>query len=112
MENLEMGAYLSNSKRVVGDRIEQLFESFPILRERQRQLAGTLSGGEQQQLAIARALILNPKMILFDEPSLGLAPILVDQVEDPSCRLKSEGSRSFLSSRTPTWPWSWRTMPT
>jgi branched-chain amino acid transport system ATP-binding protein len=89
-ENLEMGAYLEPSTKVIRDRIDKLFDAFPILRERQKQLAGTLSGGEQQQLAIARALILNPKMILFDEPSLGLAPILVDQVEDTIRRLKSE----------------------
>jgi branched-chain amino acid transport system ATP-binding protein len=89
-ENLEMGAFLLKSKREVRDRIDRLFESFPRLRERHHQFAGTLSGGEQQQLAIARSLILKPKMILFDEPSLGLAPILVDQVEQIILRLKAE----------------------
>jgi branched-chain amino acid transport system ATP-binding protein len=89
-ENLEMGAFLLKSKREVRSRIDRLFESFPTLRERHNQFAGTLSGGEQQQLAIARSLILKPKMILFDEPSLGLAPILVDQVEQIILRLKAE----------------------
>jgi branched-chain amino acid transport system ATP-binding protein len=85
-----MGAYLEKSKKVVEERLEKLFESFPILRERYKQLAGTLSGGELQQLAIARSLMSNPRMILFDEPSLGLAPILVEQVEKILLKLKEE----------------------
>ena len=95
-ENLEMGAYLERSRKVVNDKIELIFTSFPILRERQKQMAGTLSGGEQQQLAIARALMSNPQMILFDEPSLGLAPILVGLVEDIVINLKKEGHTILL----------------
>ncbi len=96
LENLEMGAYLEKSKRVVKDRIAEIGKAFPTLISRKRQMAGTLSGGEQQQLAIARALMSDPRMILFDEPSLGLAPILVDQVEDIIMRLKKDGMTILL----------------
>jgi branched-chain amino acid transport system ATP-binding protein len=95
-ENLEMGAYLEKSKQNVTAKIEQLFDSFQILKTRQKQMAGTMSGGEQQQLAIARSLMSNPRLILFDEPSLGLAPIIVDQVEDIIVNLKSEGITILL----------------
>jgi branched-chain amino acid transport system ATP-binding protein len=95
-DNLEMGAYLEKSKHRVDEKIEQMFTSFPILKQRQKQMAGTLSGGEQQLLAIARALMSDPKMILFDEPSLGLAPILVGLVEDIIVNLKRAGRTILL----------------
>ena len=96
LENLELGAYLEKSKRTVKERIAEIGEAFPTLIARKGQMAGTLSGGEQQQLAIARALMSDPQMILFDEPSLGLAPILVDQVEDIITELKRVGMTLLL----------------
>ena len=80
LEHLELGAYQRKDKGAVQADLERVYEYFPRLRERRNQKAGTLSGGEQQMLAIARALMSAPKIIMFDEPSLGLAPILVDQI--------------------------------
>lgn len=80
MENLEMGAYLRKDKKEVQQDMELVFERFPRLKERRRQLAGTLSGGEQQMLAIGRALMARPELMLMDEPSMGLAPLLVREI--------------------------------
>ncbi|MGI6690420.1 MAG: ABC transporter ATP-binding protein [Christensenellales bacterium] len=79
MENLEMGAYTRKDTQIESD-LELVFKHFPRLKERTRQLAGTLSGGEQQMLAIGRALMSNPKLIMMDEPSMGLSPILVQEI--------------------------------
>lgn len=80
LENLEMGAYIRNDRDGIQKSIEEVFQRFPRLKERSRQLAGTLSGGEQQMLAVGRALMSNPSIILMDEPSMGLSPLLVKEI--------------------------------
>ena len=79
MENLELGAY-TQPKSTIANNLEVIFEHFPRLKERRRQVAGTLSGGEQQMLAMGRAMMSNPKLLMLDEPSMGLAPILVEEI--------------------------------
>jgi len=95
-ENLLMGAYLRNSRRAVREDIERNLQLFPRLKERAASLAGTLSGGEQQMLAMARALMCNPKVITMDEPSMGLSPLLVKLVYDTILRIREERQISML----------------
>jgi branched-chain amino acid transport system ATP-binding protein len=90
-ENLELGCYLRKDSTGIEADMQQLFDRFPILYERQNQAAGTLSGGEQQMLAISRALMSRPKLILFDEPSLGLAPNLVERTFDIIKQVRAGG---------------------
>ena len=94
--NLELGGYLEKNGDILNQRIHQVESLFPILGERRRQLAGTLSGGEQQMLAIGRALMGKPKMLLLDEPSLGLAPIVAHTVFKSIARLRDEGMTILL----------------
>ena len=90
-ENLEMGCYLRSDRKGIEADLARLFERFPILAERRAQAAGTLSGGEQQMLAISRALMSRPKLVLFDEPSLGLAPNIVERTFDIIRGIRAEG---------------------
>ncbi|MBR1650232.1 MAG: ABC transporter ATP-binding protein [Lachnospiraceae bacterium] len=94
-ENLEMGAY-TRSMSEVGESIEKVYELFPRLKERYKQVAGTLSGGEQQMLAMGRALMSKPRLMMLDEPSMGLAPILVDQIFDIIKDLHKVGTTILL----------------
>ena len=95
-ENLEMGGWLTRDKQKVRERMEYVFDLFPVLRERLRQKAGSLSGGEQQMLAIGRGLVTGPKVLLLDEPSLGLAPIVVERVFDVIRKLQAGGMTILL----------------
>ena len=95
-ENLEMGCHLRTDTAAIAEDMARIFESFPVLAERRRQVAGTLSGGEQQMLAIGRALMSRPKLILFDEPSLGLAPNIVERTFEIIQRIRREGATVLM----------------
>jgi len=95
-ENLEMGAYIRNDKKGIADDMERGFTLFTRLKEREQQKAGTLSGGEQQMLAMARALMSRPRLLLLDEPSLGLAPLVVHSIFEAIDEIKAEGTTILL----------------
>jgi len=95
-ENLEMGGYLRNDKKSKIEALEKIFNLFPVLKERQKQKAGTLSSGEQQMLAIGRALMLEPKLLLLDEPSLGLSPNYVEDVFEKIKEINKNGTTVLL----------------
>lgn len=96
LENLEMGAYLRKDKKEIQLDMENVFERFPRLQERRKQLAGTLSGGEQQMLAIGRALMARPELMLMDEPSMGLAPLLVKEIFQIIKDINAKGTTILL----------------
>lgn len=96
MENLQLGSYLQKNCDQIDQRLQEIFEMFPILKERQHQDAATLSGGEQQMLVMARAMMANPDLLLLDEPSMGLAPIYIQKVFDIIQKINAQGTTILL----------------
>lgn len=96
LQNLKMGAYTRKDKEEIGRNLEMVFRRFPRLKERQSQMSGTLSGGEQQMLAMGRALMSSPSIILMDEPSMGLSPIFVNEIFDIIEKVKADGTTVLL----------------
>jgi branched-chain amino acid transport system ATP-binding protein len=95
-ENLDLGAYLRKDRSEIDRDVERVFALFPRLKEREKQKAGTMSGGEQQMLAIGRALMANPKLLLLDEPSMGIAPILVERIYETIAEINRQGTTILL----------------
>ena len=95
-ENLDLGAYLRHDSSGISEDLDRVFDLFPRLKEREKQKAGTMSGGEQQMLAIGRALMANPKLLLLDEPSMGLAPVLVERIYETIQEINQQGTTILL----------------